>query len=106
MLSLSLELLEAFVSSTDIADNPEIYPRGVVDALNKLMADQEKLNESGINDIVVLPRYEMYRFPGYIIALGSNVSIRPDASKEVKEEWMDLWKRESSKSDLERILIN
>lgn len=87
------ELIWALVSMTDILNDPDSYPEEVVKALKELKAAQEKQDASGKYVRVVPPYDEMYRFPGYIIS-HDNITIRPDASEELKKEWMEHWNSE------------
>ena len=82
-LGISEETQKMLVGMWDVQREPHLYPKEVVDALNAVKPD----------DPVDIEK--MYRFKGFVIFDWGPVGIRPDASAEAKEEWMEYW--ESSK---------
>ena len=84
MWTHSNEFLKNVVGMMDVLDNPDIYPKELIDALRDLHEGKTKRNYN-----------TMYSIRGYIVH-GGWVGVRPDAPQAVKDEWMEFW---TSKKD-------
>ena len=79
MWAPSDELEANMVYVMDVLNEPDIYPKELVEALR----NQEK---------GILPGFmEEKSIEGYIIQPGV-VGVHPDAPKAVKDEWMEYWR--------------
>ena len=79
-----------------VVKEPELYPKELVDALNRLyeyemaIAKGQPVDKLSISDITSTDG--MFSIEGYIIESSGIVGIHPNAPDEVKEEWMVYWR--------------
>jgi len=85
MWSPSKETREALVWASDIEDEPQLYPKEVVDALKRI-EEMEAVSPGSSCD-----HDFMYGIKGYVIRDSGVVGIRPDAPEIAKREWACHW---------------